>query len=143
MNPNNWNGIKTPKGWTTANGSIKATLKWNPARFEGDGKDSWNGRFQAAQEWLDKTVLNGSNVFVPKVTGMLQTLGVIGTVVGSGQVIWLGPYARRQYYLFNRKTSQNINPKFDPTEPRWFERWKAANGQQAIETVKQMVGGQE
>lgn len=130
--------IRTPRGVVKhirrGDGSITAVLVWNP----GFGA-KMSTAFMGAQEYIDDEVLRLSNKYVPHVTSMLENLGVLGTHVGSGEVIWLGPYAHYQYTLENRKTSQNTNPKFDPNEPRWFERAWAIHGEKIMEGVNERI----
>ena len=112
--------IETPRGWVkhTANGS--AELKWNP-----DFAPKLNKSCNKAQVFLDSEALGTSNKYVPQVTSMLIKSGILGTEAGTGEVAWIAPYAWRQYHLEDRKTTQNINPSFDPKKPHWFERaWK-------------------
>ena len=122
--------IRAPSGWNTG----RARIAWNTAKFTG-----WNANYAEVQAWLDSEVLRGSNFFIPVETGMLKTSGVIATTPGSGVVAWRSRYARRQYYLFNRKTSRNINPNFDRGEPRWFHRWKASYGTSAVNSAIAML----
>ena len=90
--------IKTPRGvvYKSMNqfGESEVKLEWNP----GMGQE-WSEKFNSAQAWLDQQVLADCDPYVPFRTGMLRNLGILGTKPGSGEVIWLGPYARYQYYL--------------------------------------------
>ena len=53
---------------------------------------------------------------------MLEKSGLLGTVVGSGEVKYIAPYARFQYY----STAQSRI--YDPRRGgMWFERMKAAH----------------
>ena len=54
------------------------------------------------------------NPLTPRRTGMLIKSGTLGTVVGSGSIEYLAPYARRQYYEHK-------------TKARWFETMKASH----------------
>lgn len=113
--------VETPRGFTQfvrlENGSVRVELVWNPGF--GDRLDLAHA---SAQEFVDNEVLRLSNKYAPKVTSMLIKSGVLGTEVGSGEVAWIAPYARYQYNLEDRENSQNINPNFNPGEPKWFER---------------------
>jgi len=115
--------IETPRGWVkyvkTANGKIEAELTWKNDYFRRQ-----NENINTAQKFLDSEVLRYSNKYVPKVTSMLITSGILGTKPGSGEVAWIAPYAWRQYHLVNRKTTQNINPNGGPY---WFERAMAVH----------------
>lgn len=50
------------------------------------------------QKFVDSEILRYSSKYIPFQTGMLMNLGIIGTVIGSGRLVWLGPYARYLYY---------------------------------------------
>jgi len=75
-----------------------------------------------AQMKLDMQVLADSNYFVPNKTSTLQKSGIINTVIGSGEVLWHTPYARRQYYGENFNHSKQHNPN---ACAKWFEAAKA------------------
>lgn len=69
------------------------------------------------QKFIDSEVIRLSEPYVPWATGTLaQTSPKIGTHIGSGEVVYKAPYARRQYYE-NRGNGQRGK--------MWFERMKA------------------
>lgn len=89
------------------------------ARYEADLKK--------AQAPLDAMVLQDSNYFVPLKTGTLQKSGIINTRIGSGEVIWRTPYARRLYYEYTKPAHQ-ANPNacakwFEAAKARWLDKW--------------------
>lgn len=102
--------IKTPRGvvYTTSgkNGKVTARLDWN----SGFKHDFSNG-FGNAQEFVDSEVLRRMAPETPRRTGFLIKTATLGTVIGSGEVNQIAPYARRQYYEHKDKS-------------RWFERMK-------------------
>ncbi len=51
------------------------------------------------------------NPETPRRTGVLVKSATLGTVIGSGEINQIAPYARRQYYEHKEKS-------------RWFERMK-------------------
>lgn len=113
--------IRTPRGTVyqtrTANGKVIAHLEWEP----GFGPSVSQG-FQRAQEVVDSECLRYMKSLTPKRSGYLINSATLGTVIGSGKIEYLAPYARRQYYENSGKT--------DPTGNRgklWFERMKAAH----------------
>ena len=59
---------------------------------------------------------------VPLRTGTLERSGTLGTLIGSGEVKYIAPYARRQYY--NTATTRSYDPR---RGGKWFERMKTAN----------------
>ena len=129
--------IATPRGVVqhiqTPNGSIKAELKWN------DGfQKKWQGKFENTQKVIDNAVLKFSEPYVPLRTGMLVNLGILGTELGKGEVVWLGPYAHYQYYL----DKSGIGPPkhLDALRgPRWFDRMKADRLQDILRAARRSV----
>lgn len=105
--------IATPRGFlyttTSAAGKVTARLKWAPD-FAPKKKEA----FTRAQEFVDSECLRYMNPMTPRRTGMLVKSGTLGTVIGSGTIEYLAPYARRQYYEHK-------------TKARWFERMKASH----------------
>lgn len=50
------------------------------------------------QKFIDSEFLRYASKYIPFEIGTLMHLGIVGTVVGSGSIVWLGPYARYLYY---------------------------------------------
>ena len=133
--------ITTPRGSIIVNtATMKAELVWNPGAFNGGGAGSggsWQGRFSAAQKWVDNEVVAGCEKYTPLLTGMLKMSSILGTVIGSGVVSWIAPYARRQYY-----SPRAVGSQTGPLRgPAWFERWKAVSGQRTIAGARKIAGG--
>ena len=84
------------------------------------------GKGGAIQKFIDSEVLRRCEPYVPRDTGELIRSGVRNTVIGSGQVVYNTPYARRWYY----------EPAHFQGAPRrgnyWFVRMLAEGGQEAI-----------
>ena len=127
--------ITTPRGTVvqtrTSNGTVKATLQWNPG-FSA----KWNGRATSAQKYVDNEVLRLSSRYVPLRTSMLQKSGILGTAIGSGEVAWIAPYAAKQYY--NTADTRSYDPR---RGGHWFDRMKADHGKEIIEGAIQRMGG--
>ena len=99
----------------------KTTL--NDAKIKAD----ISGALKSAQAPLDAMVLQDSNYFVPIKTGTLQKSAIINTRLGSGEVVWQTPYARRLYYEYEKPEHQ-ANPNacskwFEAAKARWLEKW--------------------
>lgn len=111
--------IRTPRGTVyqtrTANGKLTAHLEWEP-EF---GPSASQG-FQHAQEFVDSECLRYMDLLTPRRTGYMIKSATLGTVIGSGEIEYLAPYARRQYYE-NKGGSGGQRGKL------WFERMKAAH----------------
>lgn len=105
--------IKTPRGsvYTQASkgGKVTARLEWNPG-FE----TSMEKGFENAQAFVDSECIRRMNPETPRRTGMLIKSATLGTVIGSGEIDQIAPYARRQYYEHKEKSY-------------WFERMKNRN----------------
>lgn len=76
---------------------------------------------------LDSLILQDSNYFCPIKTGTLQKSAIINSRLGSGELVWKTPYARRQYYEYSKPPYQP-NPNacgkwFEAAKARWLEKW--------------------
>lgn len=122
--------ITTPRGSIIVNQNGKAELTWNPSFAA-----VRNGNFERMQKFVDSEVLRRCSPRVPFQTGMLDRSGKLGTVVGSGEVSYIAPYARAQYY----GTSESR--PYDPNRgAKWFERMKVAEKNDILEGAKKMGG---
>ena len=102
--------IKTLRGtvYTQASkgGKVTARLECNPG-FE----PRMEKGFENAQAFVDSECIRRMNPETPRRTGMLIKSATLGTVIGSGEIDQIAPYARRQYYEHKEKSY-------------WFERMK-------------------
>lgn len=118
--------INTPRGRVITvageDGSVTAKLEWNPA-FADQKVQS----FSKAQAFVDSECLRYMNPLTPRRTGMLIKSGTLGTVIGSGSIEYLAPYARRQYYEHRLKA-------------RWFETMKASKKDVIREGAEKLAG---
>ena len=76
---------------------------------------------------LDALIMADSNYFCPIKTGTLQKSALINSRLGSGELVWKTPYARRQYYEYSKPPYQP-NPNacgkwFEAAKARWLEKW--------------------
>lgn len=78
------------------------------------------------QQFIDSEVLRRCQPYVPMDSGELIRSGIRETQIGSGEVIYDTPYARRWYY---RGAQFNEAPK---RGTYWFERMKNDGGKEAI-----------
>lgn len=91
-----------------------------------------------AQIWLDNEVLKDTTPFLPFKTGQLEHSGVLGTRIGSGEIIYNTPYARRLYYNPQFNFSKEAHPK---AQAYWFEASKSINKDKWIRGVRKIGGG--
>lgn len=127
--------ITTPRGTvfttTTKSGKTTAKLEWKP-----DFGNRYTGNFTRAQQYVDNEVLRFCSARVPFQTGMLQKSGILGTVVGSGEVRYIAPYSAFQYYRTAQSRSYDAN-----RGSKWFERGKAAERERILRGAKRLAGG--
>lgn len=96
----------------------------------------FNPKFSKAQTFLDSEVLKDSAPFVPMRTGFLMNSGPIGTKLGSGEVIYNAPYARRVYYGTYMHFSKDKHPQ---ACAQWFEKAKALKKNEWIKGVDKII----
>lgn len=87
------------------------------------------------QQYIDSEVLRLDEPFVPKDTGELIQSGIKNTEIGSGEVKYNTPYARRWYYM----------PAHFQEAPQrgnyWFERMKQQYKNQILQGAKRIASG--
>ena len=101
--------------------NVKSTLK------EAGIKSDIESKIQQQQKYFDALVLQDSNFFCPIKTGTLQKSAIINSRIGSGELVWRTPYARRLYYEYEKPAHQ-ANPNacakwFEAAKARWLEKW--------------------
>lgn len=121
------------------------------------------------QQTIDKTVIDYNLVYAPWETGALAKSPYGATQIGSGKVVYPGPYAHYQYYgeiygpnipvfeddtgiptrFFSppgqkkHPTGRSLNHATDVNPlagPFWFERMKADRLQDIVEEAKNVAG---
>ena len=99
------------------------------------------------QKSIDNEVLKRCSKYLPFETGALMDMGIMGTVIGSGDVAWLGVKPR---YLYHGKVMVGPAPKKVTNKDltyngaplrgsHWFERMKEAEGQEIVKGVQNLV----
>jgi len=127
--------IKTPRGQVvhvvTKSGKVKAVLEWSP-----NFGPKYTRAFTRAQEYVDSEVLRFCSARVPFITGMLQKSGILGTLIGSGEVSYIAIYSRFQYYR------TKLTRAYDAMRGGlWFERGKAAEKNRILRGAGKIAGG--
>ncbi len=126
--------ITTPRGSiiqsVTKGGKIKAELTWNP-----NFAAKRNEGFTRMQKFVDSEVLRYCSALIPFQTGMLDKSGKLGTVIGSGLVQYIAPYAAKQYYDTATSRSYDAN-----RGAKWFERMKVAHKEDILSGAKKLMG---
>lgn len=120
--------ISTPRGSIVQTPNGKAQLVWNP----GFGQ-AYTNKFGKVQVFIDNSVIKGMEPYTPLRTSMMIKSLQLGSVIGSGLIRYLAPYAKRQYYMGRLPgTASNGNLR----GRLWFARWKAEKKDSFIASVK-------
>lgn len=90
------------------------TLKWNPSFSK-----TRSEQFSNAQKSIDSDVIRLCWPLVPFDKGILNNSSLLNTVMGSGLVVYVTPYAAKMYY------NPQLNFQGGPIRGAyWFERMK-------------------
>lgn len=129
--------IETPRGKLVQihfkNGNVSCRLTWNP----GFGSQR-SAKFQDVQSFVDSEVLRYCGPYVPFQTGMLMRSGDLGTVIGSGEVSYIAPYAHRLYYGVNFHFDTSAHPSAGAL---WFERAMIDHKADILRGAAKLAGG--
>ena len=97
-------------------------------------------QMQRVQKYVDSEVLRLSDPYVPFDTGKLKQSGTLGTVIGSGEVVYNCPYARKNYYE-NGGHGKQGTAKGGIRGKLWFERMKADHMDEILDGCAKLSGG--
>lgn len=126
--------IETPRGAVVINeANMKAELIWKPGFV-----DKYEASYTEAQKFVDSEVIRLCEPYTPLLTGMLIKSSILGSFIGSGEVAWIAPYARPQYYLPKVGSETGALRGW-----KWFERMKEAHGKTIISGAKKIAGGKK
>ena len=153
--------INQPEDLSINNGSFE--LQWNPAFGRLTSK-----KLQTVQKVIDNECIRLMKPYTPFRTGVLEQSATLGTVIGSGEIRQIAPYARYLYYgevygpnipifengavigFFSPKgkgktpTGKEIN--YDTTKhqlagKKWFERMIADHKTDILNAAIKAIGG--
>lgn len=139
--------IPLPKGKRFRAGELSAELTWYPQYSQ-----RWSGRFNRGQGVLDSAVLQYSDAYVPMRSGSLKQRAVVATAVGSGLIVYPGPYAKVNWYgkAMAGKAPKHVTTKdivFHRGAPKrgkmWVKRMWADRGKAVTTLVRKTVGGRK
>lgn len=95
----------------------------------------YEDRLERAQAFLDNEVLRQSRPYVPFRTGMLVNTAIVER---PGKLVYVQPYARRQYYGQDFNFTLTHHPK---AGPKWVDRAKAVHFPAWLEGVERILKG--
>lgn len=101
--------------FTSKGQKMKCTLQW----VSGFGA-KMSKQFESAQKVVDSECLRYMDPLTPKRTGAMINSAIQGTVIGSGEIKYNTPYAKRQYY-----TNRGGSPLHPQARAKWFETMKS------------------
>lgn len=105
-------------------------FKWNPDVGKRVEDMQTRGR-----RILKEETARGMNDYVPMQTGDLAKSVNASISTDDPYLVYTAPYAETQYHKYPKK-STNVHPM---ASMKWFEVWKAADGETTIERVKKRV----
>lgn len=90
-----------------------------------------NGR---VQQFIDNEVIKYCDPLVPKDEGVLKGSAEAHTVIGSGIVRYVTPYARKRYKDTKMKGQRG---------EKWFERMKEQHRKDILDKAIEIAGGEK
>ena len=109
--------VQNPHDTFIRGDGISCHMQWSAAAAK-----QVNKALEKRQKIIDSEVLRLCEPMVPFRTGALIRSGKLTTVIGSGEVKYSTPYARRQYYATATSRPYDAN-----RGSYWFERMKTAH----------------
>ena len=129
----------TPKGHfyeiKAEGGKVSYGIRWNP----GFGTEITEA-LDTVQKQIDADVLRLCDEYIPKDTGILKNSGILNTQIGSGEVKYRTPYARRWYYMpanFAQGSGSGMNATGRGNY--WFHRMVREHRQHILENAKRKM----
>lgn len=114
------------------------------------------GQGGVIQKYIDSEVIRFCAPYAPRETGQMQKSATLGTVIGSGEVVYNAPYAKYLYYgkvmvspttgspwarrgERKVKTVRSITYNGAPKRGSyWFERMKAERADEILQGVERL-----
>lgn len=115
-------------------------MRFTGITFDPNFKKRSESNFDNAQKFIDREVLRRIEPYIPFRTGMMIKSGKLGTVIGSGIVEYIAPYAKDQYYNNKGKGIDGLNASNGAKGlrgPFFFERMKADHGDEIKKGAKE------
>lgn len=148
--------INQPIDFKSEQYKIDCELAWN----KNFGKER-SQQFSDAQAFIDRECIILMVPYTPAINNVLYESPVLGTEIGSGEIYYLNPYARYQYYgklmvssvtgsAFASAGESKVLTDVDLVHqtsrhalagPFWFERMKKDKGEDLLKGAAKITGG--
>lgn len=148
--------IRQPKNAEIKAQKVAVNLVWRQTFLE-----DANNRFSSAQKFVDSECIRLMIPYTPMRNGIMMKSPVLGTKIGSGNIVYQSPYARYQYYgkmmvsritgsPWARQGESKILTEKDLTydiarhpkaQRMWFEAMKADKKEQILRGTARISGG--
>lgn len=115
--------IVTERGALFSTASGNSIIRWN------NGANRVDESLDKVQVFIDNTVARHMDAYVPMRTGILKKSVILGSKMGSGELVYIAPYAHKRYYS-NNPTLKGKRGS------RWFHRMWAARKDTIVREVK-------
>lgn len=119
--------IVTPRGELLVNARGNAIIQWN------GGARQMDRRYNTLQKFIDQTVVRHMDPYVPLKTGVLKKSVILGSRMGSGELVYIAPYSRPRYYIPGRLEGRNPRSK---RGSKWADRMMADRLPQIVREVR-------
>lgn len=111
-------------------GKISAEIVWNE-----NFVPKYESKFLEAQKVVDNLILKFSEPYIPLITGTLIKSGILGTVIGTGEIIYTAPYSKKVYYESKSPPRNNGALRGN----YWFERMKADRKEEILNEAQKVM----
>lgn len=94
--------------------------------------DKLRDRLKPAQRFVDSEILRKTEPYVPFKNGILKDSGKYGTVIGSGRIRYIAPYAKKRYRIAKTNGKRG---------PFWIERAMANHKAEIVRGTQRKLDG--
>ena len=119
--------IVTSRGTLLTNAHGDAVIEWS------GGVRRMERQYSSIQKFIDNTVVRYMNPYIPMRTGILAKSVILGSRMGSGELVFVAPYSRKVYYSENMRFSKS---RHRLAQAKWVEGMKAARMPQIEREIK-------
>lgn len=110
-------------------------------KFDPNFKANVESHFDRKQKYVDSECLRLSEPYTPLLRHHLLDTGISGTVIGSGEIDYTAPYAKRNYYENAGRGIEGLNASGGEKGLRgkqWFERMKADHKEEILKGAQEI-----